>query len=189
MLAQVFQGSKSFVQLALPAAYPLRCASEVIHQSRICALLFMIDFCTFVADLEFTWCQSEGIRPVSLAGAGSAVYSISSYFPFGKSFRSEIRLSTSAAAKKVSCKKKYGRASKKIIMMTFQSIVILVDRIACSVCGNARKEHPCFRKYLVPSKGGSKPPLMTSWHQADVKFTDGCCVNPLTPNDAVWNGI
>jgi hypothetical protein len=111
----------------------------------------MLDFCTAVADLNFTWHVSEGIKPIPLnTGKFESVYPIPPYFPFGKMFDGRIFLSKGAQAKKnASYRSKFGHASKKMIRMTLHSIIILVDRIACSDYEEERTLHPGYKKFLA----------------------------------------
>ena len=61
-----FHGDQSFVQLALPKAYPIRLQSNVVHFSKFGVIVFFLDFCVMVAKKDFYWGEGPGRVPSTI---------------------------------------------------------------------------------------------------------------------------
>ena len=169
-----FNGSHSFVHLALPTKFPLRLLHRMEHLSKIASILFFLDFCVSVADDDFYW-QDEGWFGIStmplLSEASQYAFEIPSvYFPFGATFDYRQTVWKATMRKKnLDMRSRFGKASGSVVNTFLSSLVVLIDRIASSRLGTRKSE--VKYKRLLANRGRNQPDL-TSLPLPGVRFTD-----------------
>lgn len=176
-----FGGDCSFVQLALPHDYPLRLDLNMDHLSKLAAILFFNDFCVSVASkYDFHWrpCTGAGIVGRPLSNDKMYTFAIPKAFPFGSSLQRHVSVSKTRKKNATNYRALYGVSSERIIYLTLNSVIVLIDRIACIGYGERRTSREEYKKYLhnreVPGIADLPPP--------SDRLTDRCHVMNWTPN-------
>ena len=173
-----FNGNHFFVQLALPLKYPLRLTLRMEHLSKLAAILFFIDFCVSVAiKHDFRWGNKGDAAVINkpLAESHKFVFRIPSAFPFGNFLRQHLSVSKATLHRKdPSFRSKFGSSSRRIINTCLSSMIVLIDRIACSGDGERRISRMEYKKFLA--NRGKRVPDLTSLPTLGGRFTDRCHV-------------
>lgn len=167
---ETFSGNPNFVQFALPATYPLRCTMDEIAWSDVYCLMFFIDVCTSLADKDFTWKRSGGIKPFVLSKTYNKMaqthYSIPLTFEFGKIWKTRIVLTSRKKKKRnelyLSYQEKFSKASFVALQEMFYEITCLMDRLHHKITtqdGSRIEEDDDYQylTYNIDNNEGAKP--------------------------------
>jgi hypothetical protein len=169
-----FNGDQFFVQLAIPKDYPIRLKMDVVHYSKLAAILFFIDFCSSVAEKEFRWAPCDGGGGINakkpLTNELKFVFTIPNKdYGFGNSLMDHIKVSKNKKKKKKNNRDLWEMSTQKIMSTLLNSLVILIDRIACTgILGEGRTLRNEYTK-LLRSRGADPSSAPAALY---VRFTD-----------------